>query len=190
VSTTLIVSFSVALALVVLVGMVLASRKRDQAWEEFAREIGGRFEKKLVGGRKVQAQVGNSALTLDSYSVSSGDSSTQYTRMVASVPNPQHFQFTIVREGVLARLDKALGLKTVAMSDPAFDRDFVVRGNDEARLRALLLDPQTRQLILDQRSLRLILNGDSLQVVVKGLVRDAQRLMSMFQLLAQLLRRL
>ncbi len=175
--------FTIGFLVVVIAWMVFSRRSRDSAWEELAQSMGARF---LPGGlfksSRVEARVRQWVLLLDSYSVPSGDSSTTYTRIRSNIPNAAALQFRIFPEGLVARLDKALGLKDLEIGVPEFDRGFVVQGSNEKALRALLANGAIRQLILEQRPSQLSLHGQELRLEVKGVVEDVGRLRALFRL--------
>lgn len=129
-------------------------------------------------------------MILDAYSVPSGDGSTAYTRIRAPLQRKDGFQFTVFREGLIGKLDKALGAQGIELGVPDFDRDFILQSNDEARLRSLLADVKIRQLIQGQRSIRFGLKGEALLFEVQGMIKEVNRLKSLFELFGETLDRL
>lgn len=189
--STLSLLFTGILLAGIVTWAVLGRRRRDTAWRQLAADIGGQFVSGgLFGRSKVQAQVQQSVLTLDSYSVPAGDTSTAYTRLRASLPGLSTFEFAIAREGLIARLDKALGAQDIEIGVPDFDHDFIIRSNDPARVRLLLSEAKVRQLIQDQSRLHLGLRAGTLVFEAQGLLIDVDRLKSLFQLFETLLSRL
>jgi hypothetical protein len=183
--------FTGALLVGLVAWWIVMRRRQDSAWREFAHDLGGQF----TGGgpfrpSKVEAHVGQRTVTLDTYSVPSGDSTTQYTRLRAPVPEAAGFQFVIFREGLVGKLDKALGAQDIEVGVPDFDHDFVIQSNDVAKVRSLLADARIRQLIQEQRSTRLALKGDRLDFDTQGVIKDAPRLKSMLALFSIILRQL
>ena len=69
---------------------------KDKMWEEFSKHVGGEF---FDGGffkkDKVEISYKEWLITLDTYTVSSGKSSTTYTRMRAPYINADNFRFEI-----------------------------------------------------------------------------------------------
>ncbi len=163
-------------------------QKQDTAWGQLASEIGAEFVKGgFFRSNKVQAKVREWTVTLDTFSVSSGDSSTVYTRMRAPLQSKDGFQFTIFRIGFISKLDKALGAQDIEIGDPDFDREFVIQGNNEPKVRALLANLRIRQLIQGQKSIRLGVRDNELRFEVQGVIRDVERLKSLFELFKEML---
>jgi hypothetical protein len=175
---------------------------KDEVWRQLSEEIGAEFVKGgfWKGGSKVQAHVGPWTVTLDTHTVSSGESSTTYTRMRAPFVNPEGFRFTIYRKGLFSELGKLLGLQDIEVGDFEFDEAFIIKGNDEDRVRALFTEPKIRQMIQDQPQIRLEVKDsegwfgprfpedvDELHFQVVGVIKDVERLKALFDLFAAML---
>jgi hypothetical protein len=171
-----------------IIWVVVARQKQASAWSQFANEVGAEFTQSgFFRASKVLARVKESTVTLDTYSVPSGDSSTVYTRMRAPLKNKDGFQFTIFRIGLFSKLDRALGAQDIAIGDAEFDRDFVIRGNNETRVRALFASLRIRQMIQAQRSIRLGVKDSELRFEVQGVIKDVERLKAIFELVKETL---
>lgn len=175
----------------VIAWMVIARQKRDEAWMQFASEIGAEFVKGgFLRASKVQAQFREWTVTLDTYSVPSGDSNTIYTRMKTGFDNRDGLQFTLARKGLVSKLDKALGAKDIEIGDAEFDHDFFIRGKDDPKLHALFANLRIRQLIEGQKSIRLGIKDNKLTFETQGEIKDVERLRSLFELFKEMLNQL
>jgi len=174
---------------------------KDEVWRQLSQEIGAEFlEGGFWKGNKVQAHVDPWTVTLDTYTESSDESSTTYTRMRAPYMNPAGFRFTIYRKGFFSHLGKLLGMQDIEVGELEFDDAFVIQGNDEDRVRSLFADPKIRQMIQDQPKLRLTVKDsegwfgprfpedvDELHFQVTGVLTDVERLKALFDLFATVL---
>ena len=177
---------------------------RDEIWEQFAAAVGGNVIEGgfWSGSSKVAAAHGQWIVTLDTYTVSTGKSSVTYTRMRAPYVNPDGFQFTIYRRGIFSNLGKWLGMQDVTVGDPQFDEDFIIKGNDEAKLRRLFADAKLRELISAQPDIHFCVKDDEnrfwggqnfppdvdeLYFQVTGVIKDVDRLKQLFDLFAETL---
>lgn len=182
----------VVVVAIVVVGILLLTKgQQDAAWKRLATDIGAEF---IKGGwlrsSKVQAQVKQRTVTLDTYTVRHGKSSSTYTRLSSPLQNRDGFEFTVSREGLMGKLGKALGSQDVEIGISDFDSDFLVQGNNENKSRTLFADAKIRELIQGQRSIRLGLKGDELHFQAPGVIKDVPRLKSLFELFGALLDRL
>lgn len=171
---------------------------RDEVWAQLASEIGASFDAGGLFGRTVvRAQVREWIVTLDTYTVSTGKSSQIYTRIRAPYVNRDSFRFEVYRKSVFTEFGKMLGMQDVSIGDPWFDEEFVVKGNDEARLVRLFSNPKLRELIHAQSSIHLTVKDDEgwfgttfpegvdeLQFMVHGVIKDVERLKLAFELFA------
>ena len=174
---------------------------KDEVWRQLSQEIGAEFvEGGFWKGSKVQAHVGPWTVTLDTHTESSGESHVTYTRMRAPYINPEGFRFTIYRKNLFSELGKLLGMQDIEVGDPEFDEDFIIKGNDESKVRDLFANPRIRQMIQDQPKIRLRVKDsegwfgpefpedvDELSFQVVGVIKDVERLKALFDLFAAVL---
>jgi hypothetical protein len=111
----------------------------QEIWRQLCAEIGAQYvEGGFWKGDKVQATHGPWTITLDTYTVSTGKSSTVYTRMRAPFVDPESFHFTVYRKGIFSDMGKWFGMQDIEIGDETFDRDFILKSNQESKLRELL----------------------------------------------------
>jgi hypothetical protein len=178
---------------------------KEEVWQQLSRDIGAQF---VDGGwwrqSKVQAHVKDWIVTLDTYTVSTGKSSTTYTRMRAPYVNREGLRFAVYRRGFFTDIGKWLGMvQDIEVGHPAFDRDFVIQGNDPVKMRALFANDRIRELIQTQPSLYFHVTDDEgwfgakfpqgvdeLRFQVVGVIKDLQRLRNLFDLFTETLNQL
>src|SRR5271157_4618335 len=174
---------------------------KDEAWWQLSQEIGAEFiEGGFWEGSKVQAHVKSWTITLDTYTVSCADGSITYTRMRAPYINPEGFRFTIYRKNLFSKLGKLLGMQDIEVGDLEFDEAFIIKGNDESKVRDLFANPKIRQMIQDQPKIWLRVKDskgwfdpkfpedvDELHFQVVGVIKDVERLKAFFDLFATVL---
>jgi hypothetical protein len=171
---------------------------RDEIWRRLSEQLGGRYvEGGFCRNARVEVAHGEWTLTLDTCAVSTGKVTVVYTRMRAPYVNPDGFRFTIYRRSLFSGVGKFLGMQDVEVADPAFDRDFIVKGNDEGRLRSLFASPALRELLQKQPEIHLTVEDDHgwfgkafpegvdmLTFQVVGVIKDIDRLQALFELFA------
>jgi hypothetical protein len=174
---------------------------KDEVWRQLSQEMGAEFvEGGFWKGNKVQAHVGPWTTTLDTYTESSGETHVTYTRMRAPYVNPEGFRFTIYRKNLFSDLGKFLGMQDIEVGDAEFDEAFIIKGNDEERVRDLFSNPKIRQMIQDQPRIRLEVKDsegwfgpkfpedvDELHFRVVEVIKDVDRLKSLFDLFSAVL---
>ncbi len=174
---------------------------RTELWKKLSDELGGtHVDGGFWKGDKVQVVHGEWTITLDTYTVSTGKSSSVFTRLRAPYVNPEQFRFSIHRRGWFSGLARFLGMQDVEVGHAKFDEDFVIKGNDERRLRALFDSRRLRELLAEQPNVHLQVrddegwfgpkyppNTDVLFFHVGGVIKDLPRLKSLFELFAETL---
>lgn len=129
---------------------------KEEIWRRLCTELGAEY---VQGGDwkrdKVQATHDEWTITLDTYVVSTGKTTTVFTRLRAPCVNPDHFRFTIYRRGLFSEIAKWLGMQDIVVGHEDFDRDFIIKGTDEGKLRALFDNPKLRELIAAQPEIHL-----------------------------------
>jgi hypothetical protein len=122
--------------------------------------------------------------------------------MRAPYVNPDAFQFNIYRRGVFSNLGKWMGMQDVTVGYPQFDEDFIIKGNDETKLRRLFSNDRIRELIVAQPDIHFSVQDDEqkfwggrnfpsdvdeLHFQVVGVIRDLERLKLLYDLFSETL---
>jgi hypothetical protein len=173
----------------------------QEIWRQLCTEIGAQYvEGGFWKGDKVQATHGPWTITLDTYTVSNGKTPTTYTRMRAPFVDPEGFRFTVYRKGIFSDVGKRFGMQDIEIGDEAFDRDFILKSNQESNLRELLGGSKIRELISQQPQIYFSVKDDEgffgssfpegvdeLYFQVVGTVKDVERLKLLYELFAETL---
>jgi hypothetical protein len=181
---------------------------RNEIWTQIADSIGGEF---IDGGfwsdDALVYRHGEWEVVLDTYTTHTrtGNTSTThtYTRMRAPFVNRDGLQFSIYRAGLFTSLGKLLGMQDIEIGDSFFDDAFVIKGNDEHKIRQFLQDSRLRQLIQAQPDIQFEIQDDEgfftksfpdgvdeLYFSCYGVMTDTYRLRNLFELFATALERL
>jgi hypothetical protein len=173
---------------------------QEEIWQQLARELQATF---TTGGftrpMRMQARVGTWTVTLESHTAKG----LVCTQMRAAYVNPEGFRFAIYRGGLFSDIGKVFGLQDIEVGDPELDRDFIIQGNDSAKLKSLFVPLRIRDLIKAQPSISLQLRGDEgwfgealpegvdqlWFAVAEGIV-DIDRLRQLYDLFGEVLQRL
>jgi hypothetical protein len=169
---------------------------REEVWRRLSEEIGGRYvDGSWSKSGRVDVTHGEWTVTLDTYAVSNGKTVVVFTRMRAPYVNPEGFRFTVYRRSVFSGVGKWFGMQDVEIGDAEFDDDFIVKATDESRVRQLLSSTRLRELLGAQPSIHFSVKDDEgwfgakypegvdvLSFVVGGVIKDVERLKTLFEL--------
>ena len=174
----------------------------EEIWKQLAEELKGQF---VDGGwlkhDKVEAQWNTWTVTMDKYVVSTGKVTQVFTRIRAPYINADGFRFRIYRKGIFTGIGKALGLvQDIEIGEDSFDEQFVIQGNMEDRIRAMLRRPELRKLIEAQPDICFEVRDDEgwfgakfpegvdeLHFLAHGVIKDLEQLRSLYKLFAEIL---
>ena len=175
---------------------------REDIWRQLAAETGASFvEGGFWKGDKVEASHGEWRITLENILYGK----TSATLLRAPYVNPDGFRFKVYRKQIFSELGKMLGMQDVEVGQPDFDRDFVIQGTDEGKLRRLFGNARIRELIAAQPGVHFTVNEapgiftrdlfaevppedvNTLDFLVLGVLKDKERLRLLFDLFAETL---
>jgi hypothetical protein len=115
---------------------------RDDAFRAVAQTHGGDVVDDRRGkAKQVRFAHGPFAILLDTHTVSTGKSSTTYTRARCQARSKLPFRFALFRENAFTRIGKMLGMQDLHAGVPDIDRRFIVKSDNESMVRSLLIDP-------------------------------------------------
>ena len=178
---------------------------KAEMWNLLAQQVGGEYKQGewWKNRERVDAKVGQWIVTLDTFAVSTGKSTMVFTRIRAPYVNRDGFRFTITRANIFSPIARTLGFQDVEIGEPEFDKAFVIKSNDESRVRTFLADPELRKQLSLQPKLTLsVLDDegwfgttfpegvDELKFHTAGIIKDLERLQQLFELFATTLNRL
>jgi len=178
---------------------------KKEIWRILSEQINSEFVEGgfFTGSDKVIARFKEWTITLDTYTVTNGNTSTTYTRMRAPYVNADGFRFSIYRSGIFSELGVFLGFQDVIIGNESFDEQFVIKASDEEKVKKLLAEPHIRDLISLHQRFRLEVKDDEgwfnksfpdgvdeLYFSVPGVIKDINQLKSLFEMFSEVLNRL
>jgi len=108
------------------------------------------------------------------------------TRMAMSVDNPAGLRLEVYGENVLGKLGKRLGAQDIQVGDAEIDRRFMIKGEPAEAAARVFMSEALRQKLLALPSLHLELEGATLRYEKPGVEGNAERLVALFDLMAEL----
>jgi hypothetical protein len=173
-------------------------------WKKIATDIGGEYIDGGFWGKGVLMYKHNNwELYLDTYTQSTGKSSTTYTRLRVPFVTKNNIRFSIYREGFFSKIGKFFGMQDIITGDIEFDKKFIIKGNDEFKIKHLLGDQSLKRLFYSIKSVNASVkdnegwftkkypeNVDLLYFNTIGIIKDKDTLKNLFELFGTLLDRM
>lgn len=174
---------------------------KEEIWSQLSQELGADYQEgSFFKEGKVVLSHREWEITLDTYTVHTGKSTIIYTRMRAPYVNRDGAWFNIYRKSVFSWVGKLFGVKDIEIGDSFFDEEFIIQGEPEALVSRLLSNVEVRQLIQAQPDIHFQVKDDDgwfkskfpegvdeLYFEVVGVIKDRERLKSLFDLFALVL---
>ena len=170
-------------------------------WKKLCEEIGADFVpgRGVLGHDSIQAYHKNWVIIIDTFK----RGKATFTRIRAPYVNRDSFYFRIYRDNIAYKIGKMAGLQDLKVGHQKFDKDFIIQGNDEEKLKHLFDNDLIRDLISWQPRIDLKIDVDEtwmtdpfgegvseLSFSVHGIISDLQRLKDLYSLFSELLNQL
>lgn len=179
-------------------------QKKEEIWQQLSKEIGAEYiENGIWKENKVVARVKNWTITLDTYTVSTGTIFSTDTRIRAPFHQTDAFRFKIYRKNLFSKFGRYLGIRGIEVGYPDFERNFVIKGNDESKVRSLFTNEKIRMLIQQQPEILFQIKDNhgwfgsnfpkgvaELYFQASGIITELNRLKSLFELFSETLNQL
>ncbi len=172
----------------ILVYAARKTRELEAIWRTFAEARGGSFRPAEGGflssrSASIEVPVSGVPVLLDSFIVSTGKSSTTYTRARASFALGEGPVFRVYREGLLSSFGKALGTQDVELGGHArFDRTFMVKCDAPEAVRKLWTMPLRERMCSALEHATASSDGTVVTTTVVGAVEDPAQLGALAEL--------
>lgn len=170
--------------------------KIQNIWQEFAQETGGTFKEGYSWiSDSTEIEHKNWKIIFDNFTVWSGKYSTKTTRVIAPIILTDGFRFEIYREEFIRKIEKLFGAQDIKIGYPDFDKAFIIKSNNEFKIKVLLRNKEIRELIEAQTEVNLEISdqkgiwGEKLQkneyelsYFMDGEIKNIQTLKSLLEL--------
>jgi len=174
---------------------------RAEIWKKLSTELGARYSAGTWRhSDRLDVEHGPWTITLDTFMVHANNAHIPFTRLRAPFLNTERLRLKIYRSGIFAEIAKWFGMQDIAVGSVKFDDDFVIKSNNEARVRAFCGNQSLRAKLAAQKSITLSVEDDEgwfgakfppdtdeLRVVVPGHLKDTARIAELFDLFAEAL---
>ena len=171
---------------------------RREAFQAAASELDATFVAgKRSSGDQVHLEHGPWKVILDTYVVSTGQTTVTYSRARALYVARDDFTLRVSRRNIFTRIAELFGFYGLLVGDQELERKYTIKSSNDPRARSLMGDRRLRELIMAQPSLRLEIRrlpwgkrrkmGDGVRAVAvqtTGVIKEPDRLADYVRLVA------
>ncbi len=134
--------------------MGIFGQNKKEAWQAFAGSMGAEFiDQGGFKGVKVRLEYKFWEIVMDTYTVSTGKSSTTYTRIRAIYAADNDFDFKLFRRTIFTKLAKALGRSYAETGIVDFDEAVAIRSIDQNTVKEIFKNDRLREMLLSIKRL-------------------------------------
>lgn len=165
--------------------------RRRAIWADVAARRGGRHilpKWYRPSDERIEVVVSGVSIVFDTYVVSTGNSSTTYTRCVGQAIAGKLPTFRVYKEGAFSTFGKFLGTMDLRLGggDDAFDSTFMVKADDAAATREIWTASAKSKMRTQLPAARVESDGARIKLVEQGTYKNAARINSALDLVAEL----
>ena len=125
---------------------------KDENWSRIGKTVGDKYLDDRFWGAVdlLKYQHDGREMLLDTFTLRHGERDVVGTRVQVPFSNLQGLGFKIYRESILSSVGKLFKMQDIEIGDAAFDSKFIIKGNDEGKIKLLLDDAALKNLMYQQ----------------------------------------
>lgn len=174
----------------------------ESIWREFAKEKNGTYIQS--SDDKVEVVYKNHTIILDNFihytTVGHNTYENQYKRGIVEFRSSDKLQMRLTSQDWVDNIGKLFGAQDIAVGDREFDKQFMIKGNDEYKIQLLFSNRSIKKLLSESKVVRLeITEGEGLfdektqegnsmlYFVSEDKIKSIQQLNKLYQLFTELI---
>jgi hypothetical protein len=177
------------------------AQEKTNIWKDFARETDGKFIKGYSWRSDMtEIDYNNWKIIFDNYILWSGKYSQKFTRIVVPFVSLDNFRFEIYDNSIVRTIEKIFGAQDIEIGRPEFDKAFVIKANNEFKIKSLLQNHKIRNLIEVQKEINIEVSDQKgiweeklpekefeLSYFIEGEIKDVEELKLLLSLFKEML---
>lgn len=182
--------------------MGIMGPNKKAAWQDFAESMGAEYidAKAFKNTAKVRLEYKNREIVMDTYTVSTGQSSVTYTRVRAVFVGGAEFELKVFRTSILTKVANFFGKQSAKTGDNAFDETFTIRSQQQDFIDSIFDNDTLKEMLhglkrvnfltkkaKGKKDTKYVENERELQYLVTGVIKDADQLTLIFGAMINLL---
>lgn len=121
---------------------------KENIWKNFSELTGGTFFSGRYGmSDRAIVNYKNWEISFDYYDLYSGKFNQRFTRIFVPITSKDNFRFEIYNNGIIRSVEKFFGAQDVEIGIKGFDKKFILKANNEFKLKKLLQNSNLRSSI-------------------------------------------
>ncbi len=178
------------------------SSNKKISWYDFALLTNGKYIEEIAWhSDKTEIEYLNFKITFDDYRIWSKYNRKTMTRVIVPYVSADDFRFKIRKTNFLRSIAKMVGSQDVEIGFDDFDQKFIIKSNQEDKLKTIFQNDVIRNILLNQKKFYLEIskfegvwgeklpkNEFELSFYVDGKIQDPERLKTILTLFKELIK--
>ena len=170
-------------------------------WEEFTKETNGKFIPEFSWhSAKTEIEYNSFKIIFDNYTLWNGKYSKKMTRIIVPFNSKEKFIFEINESSLIRNVEKLFGGQDVKIGREDFDKKYIIKTNNEHKIKTLLQNSKIRSLIEKDENIHIEIseqkgiweeklpeNKFELSFYDDGEINDIERLKSLLDLFKEMI---
>ena len=177
------------------------TNNKSNIWEEFAKETNGKFIAEFSWhSAKTEIEYNDLKIIFDNYTLWSGKYRKEMTRIIVPFNSIENFRFKIYKSGLKSNIEKLFGGQDVKIGREDFDKKYIIKTNNEHKIKTLLQNQNIRSLIEKQENIHIEISDQKgiwenklperefeLSFYDDGKIKDIERLKLLLELFKEMI---
>jgi hypothetical protein len=117
-------------------------------WPEFAKLLNADIKPgEFDGSEIIEYNYKNWKISFDHFTLWSSKYSSRFTRIIVPVSGRDNFRFEIYQSGILSSVAKIFGMQDIKVGLEEFDKKFIVKSNDEFKIKSMFMNSRIPQML-------------------------------------------
>lgn len=134
----------------------------SSVWRQFAKESNGTY---LPGGeQKVEFPYKDHKIIFDTYThytnVGGSSRESEYVRAMVEFQSPDSLKLILIPQDLIETIAKLFGAQDIVIGDKAFDKKFMIKGNDEYKAQLILSNSSIKKALMELEFVRLEISNE------------------------------
>ena len=167
---------------------IILGKSEDEVWKIIADQLNNKDDNlNYTAEFSIQKHCVN--LDIDIHPDSGDEKGKPVTSLSAQLPEDTGFRFSIEKQGLKHQIGKLFGMQDVIIGHSEFDKKFLIKSNDAAKVKEVLSDPNVSDTLLKHPVLDFEIRehkiGANKEIVLaldlEGGITEPDKLMNIFQ---------
>ncbi|MEM4347745.1 MAG: DUF3137 domain-containing protein [Candidatus Altiarchaeota archaeon] len=178
------IALPILILFVIIYHILDRNRAVKENWQKLSQMLGLKFSQEgflSFVSNKLEGTYRDHYLNLYTYLKQYGRHSRRFTKLIVKIKNQKGVSLKIYPENFISKIEKTFGMQDISLGNENFDKEFIVKGNNEKFVREIL-SCSIQMKILNTKNFNLGVNGEKAEFEEQKVIIDINRLRAIIDL--------